>query len=595
MRKPVIWVGFLVIVLAFTSLSCALFEREEPTPIPLPPTETPEPPTATPTAEEPTLTPIPTLTPSPEPTETPTAESTRKADLEEMVFVESQTHGVRICHPEGWFYDDTFFVVMSSNPEVDLFAEGGEIEDGVVIIAFAGPSDEMGADDSPEMLFEQLTEQFAGGSENVEILSGPDEGVINDIPVMTVDFAATEEGEVARGRIVILDNGEQAAVVIAVSPLDQWDDYGPVVEDIMGCVELFEGTGLGFDIPYDEKTREMGTISVGESVAGSLAEEESHSWALEARGGEIVNILVTPLDDEMDLVVTVLGAGGTMYGYYDDSATDEPEEILGLELDSAGETIIRIEEFWGTAGSYTLEIAPGKEGSGSGAGPAEWTTMGELALGQIVESSLNRGERHAWIVTAEAGDVLDITVNPVDAEMDLTFSVIAPNGSPLVAQYDEGFSGEPEVLYGLRFDWSGDYTVIVGEFWGEAGSYELWVEPGIEGTGDDDVLEMGFLAYGEVGTGTLPAGGNLYHLWSFEGAAGDVISVVVEPQSADADLMLGLLSPDGSILVELVDETGSDEPERIASYKLDVTGTFAIVVTEYWDEYAEYQLTLELD
>jgi hypothetical protein len=596
MRKSLIWVLFLVVALAITSLSCALFAGE-PTPTPLPPpTETPEPPTATP-SPEPSPTEEPSPTPSPEPTDTPPPpKATRAADLEGMVFVESETQGVRICHPEGWFYDDTFFIMMSSNPDVDLFSEESQMEDGVVVIVFAGPADELAAEDSPEGLFDELTQEFMAESSEVEIISGPDQTVINDIPAIIVDFEATEAEQTGRGRIAILNNNEQAAVVIAVSPLDQWEEHESTIEDILACVELFEGTGFSFDMPEDENTLDMGTISVGESMAGMLAEGEGHSWTLVAEGGEIVDIIATPLDEEMDLALTILGTDATMFGYYDDGGTDEAEEILGLELDTAGEYVIHVEEFWDAGGSYTLEIVP-SEGGGSGAGEGEvdWTAMGELELGQTVESSLDPGERQAWTLTAQAGDVLDITVNPLDAEIDVTFAVIAPNGSPLVAQYDEGFTGEAEELYGLRFEWSGDYTIVVEEFWGEAGSYDLSVEPGTEDSGQGDVLEMGTLAYGEVGTGSLPAGENLYHLWSFEGAAGDFISVVVEPQSADADLMVGLLDPDGNVLLDLIDDTGSDEPEQISDYELPVTGSYTIIVTEYWDEYAEYELTLDLD
>jgi hypothetical protein len=596
MRKSPIWILFLVVALAITSLSCALFAGE-PTPTPPPPpTETPKPPTATPTPE-PSPTEQPSPTPSPEPTETPLPlKPTRAADLEDMVFVESETMGVRICHPEGWFYDDTFFIMMSSNPDVDLFSEESPMEDGIVIIALGGPADELAPEGSPEGLFDELTQEFMGETGDVEIIKGPDQTTINDIPAIVVEFEATEADQTGHGRIAILNNGEQAAVVIAVSPVDQWEDHEPTIEAILDCVELFEGTGFSFDMPADENTLDMGTISVGESMDGMLAEGESHSWTLVAEGGEIVDILVTPLDEEMDLALSILGADGTMFGYYDDGGTDEPEEILGLELDTAGNYVIRVEEFWDAGGSYALEIVPSAGGGGGvGGGEGDWTAMGELELGQAVESSLDEGERQAWTLSAQSGDLLDITVNPLDAEMDVTFAVIAPNGSPLVTEYDEGFTGEAEELLGLRLEWSGDYTIFVEEFWGEAGSYELLVERGTEDGGQGDILEMGTLAYGEVGSGTLPAGENLYHLWSFEGAAGDVITVLVEPQSADADLMVGLLDPDGNVLLELVDETGSDEPEEISAYELPATGSFTIIVTEYWDEYAEYELTLELD
>jgi hypothetical protein len=513
-----------------------------------------------------------------------------------MVLVESETHGVRICHPEDWFYDDTFFIVMSSDPDVDLFAEGSQMQDGVVIIVFAGTSEEMAVDSSPDALLDGLAEQFAAETGEIEILSGPESIMINDIPVMTIDFATSEEGETGHGRIAFFDNGEQAAVFLAVSPVDQWEDHESTIEDILGCVDLFEGTGLAFDVPADENTLEMGTIAVGESMAGMLAEGEIHSWVLSAQGGEVVDIIATPWDQDVDLVVTVLGADGSMFGYYDQSGADEPEEIRELELDGGGDYFIRIEEFSDAGGSYTLEVVASDEGSsGPEDGGADWTVMGEVEIGQMVEASLGGEERHAWTLTAQSGDVVDIEVNPLSAEMDVTFSVVAPTGSPIVPQYDEGFTGEAEELDGLRLDWSGDYTIVVEEFWGEAGRYELRIVPDAEGDGDGDVLELGELAYGEVGLGTLPAGENLYHLWRFEGAAGDFISVLVRPQSSDADLMLGLLDPDGNVLVELVDDTAGDEPERITNFELVVTGTYFIVVTEYWDEYAEYELTLDLD
>lgn len=595
MRKSPIWIGLLVVALAVSSLSCALFAGE-PTPASPAPTETAEPSSVTPTLE-PSPTEKPSPTPSPEPIETPapTAGAARETVVEGMALFESETHGVRICHPEGWFLDDTFFIVMSSNPDVDLFAEGSQMEDGVVVIILAGPADEMASGDSPGGLTDQLTQEFMAESDSIEIISGPDETVINGIPALISDFEATEEGQTGHGRIAILNNGEQAAVVIAVSPLEQWDDYEPTIEAILGCIELFEGTSLGFLVPEDENSLEMGTIALGEAMAGMLAEGEGHTWKLAAEGGEIVDIVVTPLDEEMDLAVTVLGGDGTMFGYYDDSSTDEAEEILGLELDSAGEYSIRVEEFYGAGGSYTLEVVPSEERKGTGTGEVDWTANGEIELGQKVESWLDAGERHAWIFAAKSDDLLDITVTPLDGEIDVTFSVIAPNGSPLVAQYDEGFTGEAEELDGLRFEWSGDYTIVIEEFWGEAGSYELSVELATEDSGEGDILDMGSLAYGEVGTGTLPANENLYHLWSFEGAAGDFVSVLVEPQSMDADLMLGLLDPDGTVLVELVDETGSDEPEQITHFELPRTGTFTIIVTEYWDEYAEYRVTLDFD
>jgi hypothetical protein len=141
-------------------------------------------------------------------------------------------------------------------------------------------------------------------------------------------------------------------------------------------------------------------------------------------------------------------------------------------------------------------------------------------------------------------------------------------------------------------DIAGEYLVIVDEYWDVAGDYTLAVDFGEEGS-EYERVEMGDIAHDEVWQGTLPEGKYL-HEWLFEGVAGDVVSIAVTPLTADADLQLALIDADGEFLFDL-DEAGSDEPEMIAEYELLTTGTHSILVSDWWEAYAEYELSLTID
>ena len=107
------------------------------------------------------------------------------------------------------------------------------------------------------------------------------------------------------------------------------------------------------------------------------------------------------------------------------------------------------------------------------------------------------------------------------------------------------------------------------------------------------MLDLGSIFYGEVKQASLPEGQYL-HLWTFDGVAGDVVTIIVSPLSSGVDLQLALVDSDGNFLWDL-DKGVDDEMEMIASYVLPATDSYGILAAEYWEAYADYEVSLFLE
>jgi hypothetical protein len=188
-----------------------------------------------------------------------------------MVSAESETLGVRLSYPEDWFYDDSFFIVLSNVPNVDL--SGEEMPEGVVMFIIAGPSDEMETEGSLE---DMVAEEFGPG-DDTEFLGDPVETTINGVPVTLIEFRATEGDKTIHGKVAIFDNGAQAAIAMAVSPDELWDEHAATVDTILESIELFEGSGFDFGItPEEGKWR--GYLVYGDAVDDEFAGGDVHNW-----------------------------------------------------------------------------------------------------------------------------------------------------------------------------------------------------------------------------------------------------------------------------------------------------------------------------
>lgn len=225
---------------------------------------------------------------------------------------------------------------------------------------------------------------------------------------------------------------------------------------------------------------------------------------------------------------------------------------------------------------------PGVENVGDPDMPA--ANQGRLESGNTVNGRLTAGMLDVWSFTAQAGQYATISVTPRDDSLDLTFFLVNPAGQTVVT-VDSGYAGDTETRTDLILEEEGTYSIGIQEFFGAAGPYRISLvladEPQF-GTG-------GPIAVGQVIMGDLPPGQE--QVWTFSGNAGEVVSIVLEPEADDFDALLELRDPAGMVMVSL-DEGFAGDAEIISGVSLPIIGEYAIHVSGFGGDGGPYALSL---
>lgn len=209
---------------------------------------------------------------------------------------------------------------------------------------------------------------------------------------------------------------------------------------------------------------------------------------------------------------------------------------------------------------------------------------GELVQGIPENGRLDSSVKDVWTFSVTEPVYATLTLSPAAENLDLTLNISDPSGQT-IATIDNGFAGDIETATDLFLNQSGVYIVEVSDFFGEGGSYHLALStfdaPQFSGGGQ---IEIGQGIQSDV----LPNGSQY---WTFEGAAGTLVSIVVEP-GANFDTVLTLFSPDGTQLAGL-DEGFSGDAEVLAGFELPVTGEYTILVATFGVNGGSYTLSLD--
>lgn len=111
--------------------------------------------------------------------------------------------------------------------------------------------------------------------------------------------------------------------------------------------------------------------------------------------------------------------------------------------------------------------------------------QGEIALGETVEGALELETSHAWTFS-DGPAIIEISVSGGE-ELDLVLELYDPQNE-LIRQQDSGFTGDPETIRGVEIADNGRYTIIVRDYFGEAGSYSLTVAEGVATVPGEGIL-----------------------------------------------------------------------------------------------------------
>jgi hypothetical protein len=240
----------------------------------------------------------------------------------------------------------------------------------------------------------------------------------------------------------------------------------------------------------------------------------------------------------------------------------------------------RFREVFGRVGG-SIVVYPS---AGANAAPGSAAVLGQLAEAGRVAGTLRQGANDLWSFPTPGNRYVTLGLRPDDAHLDLTLTIFGPGGET-IARIDNGFAGDTEVAADLFLGQAGVYVAEVSDFFQESGRYTLSIAQGdvplYSGGGR---IETGQAIQGELGTENQ-------HVWTFDGTAGQFVSIVVEPMGSGFDTILNVYAPDGQRLSAL-DEGFSGDPEVVSGLELPLTGTYSIIVSSFSGQGGGYTISL---
>lgn len=211
-----------------------------------------------------------------------------------------------------------------------------------------------------------------------------------------------------------------------------------------------------------------------------------------------------------------------------------------------------------------------------------------LEYGMSVEGTIRNDDGETWQFEGREGDVVTIAMDAAaGSALDPYLELYGPDGELITEDDDSGGSFLSALIEGFELPEDGIYTIVARTFGGEGrGDYVLTLVEGDEFVG----IPMGSLEIGETVEGELPRGG--VQIYTFEGEAGEEVTIRMEADDATLDPYLELRDADGDLLAE-DDDSGGDLDAEIDDFELPEDGVYTIVVRTFAGEGGgDYTLSL---
>ncbi len=308
----------------------------------------------------------------------------------------------------------------------------------------------------------------SGGQRQVVVLAASSAGLenatarlINLIP-LNADYALADcllEGALAICPSAVPDEVVEFELVT-----------GGVADTVIGGTETNGGGENGGGSAGEFGAVAQGTIILDEFVFGTLAAGESHAWVF--NGGPALVDIILGSSADIDGVLELYDPQGNLMAEVDSTFSGEEERLLAIDIPDSGDYTVVVRDFFDEGGDYSLTVTV--------AGPQDpvddfdSTPQGDLPFGEVVNGNLAADEIHSWSVSIDAPTTVNLTLES-DPEMDVILLVLDSNNEP-IAIVDDGLSGEGEIIQDLELPEAGEYTVLVGEFFGASGGYTLLLE-----------------------------------------------------------------------------------------------------------------------
>lgn len=315
-----------------------------------------------------------------------------------------------------------------------------------------------------------------------------------------------------------------------------------------------------------------GLLTNHSPALGQLREAgDLRSHALMLDSNVLLTLIVSPLP-ESPLIprVELIDINGVPVAAVTGAESPQNRDALisGFAVAEAGTYTVLVTGEGETFGDYMIAYGIGTT--------AQTNLIGEITQDRSVEGNITKSYlRDAWYLHLKQGDVISITLIPLDDRADMVIELVNEDGTLLGIDSQTGASRSPQIN-GVQINHSGLYFIRVSAARAEStGSYALvWRYIDIAPTPDAPREVLPLLTLED----TVPD--SAYHFYPFYGRAGQRVrvAVIAEP-GTDFDGVAVLLDADAQIIAEGDDSSGSLNPVFVAALPRD--GTYNLRVNGY--------------
>lgn len=285
----------------------------------------------------------------------------------------------------------------------------------------------------------------------------------DDTPGLTTPFDAQING------LVIEESGTY--VIIA-------SRYGQAAGTSTGNFVLILEEAAGSGLANSPQTALA--LQPGQTVEGALTDDQfTQYYVFEARANDLVSVRMSRKGGALDSLVAIADANLQELVIDDDSAGNQNAQIAQYKIPADGTYYViatRFDRAAGTTtGAYTLELVD--LGSAFDDIPEGVPRIGYgSTITGVIDDSITEVTYAFW---GEAGDVITVSMNRLDGNLDPLVSILDGEQRPLVSDDDSG-SGQNAHIDRYELPTTGAYYVRATRFSGEppgdpntSGSYNL--------------------------------------------------------------------------------------------------------------------------
>jgi hypothetical protein len=323
-----------------------------------------------------------------------------------------------------------------------------------------------------------------------------------------------------------------------------------------------------------------GPIVIGDSKTGAITVSgQIDRWRLTGQVGELLTFdMIAGGSGNLDPYLEIIGPTGVVLRVDDDGGSGLNSRIVDFRLPQDGEYIIRAQGISTSTGDYVLTVNRGAPPTPTPPpptyGPTPTPVDLNISLGEQVTHELRPntgGDFYKLQIDHPA--VVEILLQAEDERFNLYLDVEMPvSGRTTLVDY--GSASTVVYLPSLYLRMQGQYIFRIRSVESRFINYTLQIMPIEEGR-----RSGGEIRYGQGVSGALQFPSQ-EDAWTFEGRAGDVVTIMMYGDGLDCSLEL--LNSSGNLISSDSAATWvANRDARIDSVQLPADGVYTIVASSF--------------